>query len=64
MDISHVLIASMLCVLSTGLLLLLAFLLLPWARKRMGDWALTLIPASTFGGAYLGWVLTLLLVTN
>lgn len=62
MGIGFVLIAFVLCVLSTGLLLLLAFLLLPWARQRMGNWALALIPASTFTGAYLGWVLTLLVI--
>ncbi|MEO0475448.1 MAG: hypothetical protein AAF085_05655 [Planctomycetota bacterium] len=64
MGLGFVLIAFVLCVFSTGLLLLLAFLLLPWARQRMGDWALALIPASTFGGAYLGWVLTLLLIAD
>ena len=64
MGIGFVLIAFVLCVLSTGLLLMLAFLLLPWARQRMGNWALALIPASTFSGAYLGWVLTLLFVAG
>ena len=44
-----------------AILLLIAFFLLPWARKHVGGWALALIPLSTFVGAYLGWAVLLLL---
>ena len=64
MSIGFGFVAFVFCVLSAGVLLLLTFFLLPWAKRHMGDWALALIPASTFGGAYLGWALTLLLMTG
>ena len=50
------------CLFSAAILLLVAFLLLPWARQRVGGWALALIPASTFAGAYFGWAALLLLI--
>lgn len=62
MPLGFVLVAFVLCMFSSGLLLLLAFLLMPCANRLLGRWALALIPASTFGGAYLGWVLTILLL--
>lgn len=46
----------------SALLLLIAFLLLPWARDRFGRRALALIPLSTFAGAYLGWAILWLVV--
>ena len=56
------LIAFITCLLGSALFLLLTFFLLPWARTRVGGWALALIPLSTFAGAYLGWAALLLLI--
>lgn len=44
------------CLFGSAVCLLAAFALLPWARDRLGGWALALIPASTFTGTYLGWM--------
>ena len=50
------LIALIFCILGSALCMLVAFFLLPWARERFDGWALALIPASTFVGTYMGWV--------
>ena len=52
-------VASALC---AALFLLITFFLLPWARGRMGGWALTLIPLSTFAGAFSGWTVLWLFI--
>ena len=51
-----ILVAFVVCAFSAALFLLFSFFLLPWARNRMGGYALGLIPLSTFAGAYVGWV--------
>lgn len=53
----YALTAFVFCLLSSVILLLFTFLLLPWARQRLGSWALVIIPFSTFMGAYLGWMI-------
>lgn len=50
------------CLLGSAILLLIVFFLLPWARQRIGGWALALIPISTFAGAYFGWAVLWLLI--
>jgi len=50
-----ILFAFVVCAFSALLFLLIAFFLLPWARQRVGGWALGLIPLSTFAGAFFGW---------
>ena len=50
------LLALVFCLLGSAVLMLLTFLLLPWAKQRMGSWSLALIPLSTFAGTYLGWM--------
>lgn len=54
--------AFVVCALSAVLLLLVSFLLLPWARKRFGYWALALFPLSTFTGAFFGWAILLMFI--
>jgi hypothetical protein len=51
------LIAFIFCLFGSAICLLASFFLLPWARDRLGGWALALIPASTFAGTYMGWVM-------
>lgn len=57
-----ILIAFVACAFSAALFLLFSFFLLPWARQRMGGYALGLIPLSTFAGAYVGWAVIWLLM--
>lgn len=57
-----ILIAFIPCLFVAALFLLFSFFLLPWARERMGGYALGLIPLSTFAGAYVGWVMVWLLI--
>ena len=54
--------AFIVCALSAALLLLVSFLLLPWARERFGAWALALFPLSTFTGAFFGWAILLMFI--
>jgi len=54
--------AFVVCALGAGLLLLISFFLLPWARERFGSWALALIPVSTFAGAFFGWAILLMFI--
>ncbi|MEM6505933.1 MAG: hypothetical protein AAF711_10855 [Planctomycetota bacterium] len=42
---------------SAALFLLVSFFLLPWAKRRFGEWALALFPLSTFAGAYFAWAM-------
>ncbi|MEM9348420.1 MAG: hypothetical protein AAGB26_17665 [Planctomycetota bacterium] len=56
------LIALIVGLVSAVLFLLISFLLLPWAKRRFGEWALALFPLSTFAGAYLGWAILWLFV--
>lgn len=56
------LIAFVFCAFSAAVLLLISFFLLPWARQRMGGWALSLIPLSTFAGAFIGWTVLWLFI--
>lgn len=54
--------AFVVCAFGAGLFLLISFFLLPWARQRVGGWALALIPLSTFAGAFFGWAMLLLFI--
>lgn len=42
--------------------MVVAFLLLPWARHRMGGWSLALFPLSTFMGSFFGWAVLLMFI--
>lgn len=54
--------AFVVCALAALLFLIISFFLLPWARERVGSWALALIPLSTFAGAFFGWVILLMFI--
>lgn len=49
------LLAFVIGLLFSALFLLISFFLLPWARHRLGGWALALIPLSTFAGPFFAW---------
>lgn len=54
--------AFVVCAFTAALFLIISFFLLPWARGRVGGWALALIPLSTFAGAFFGWAILLMFI--